>query len=73
MISPIIFLLLIWFGFKVLVVNQTIDIKPLISFLTKKIEVFFIRIKNPINDVLYISDASLFLLKQNSQKEINFL
>ena len=37
-LSPIIFLLLIWFGFKVLVVNQTIDIKPLISFLTKKIE-----------------------------------
>jgi hypothetical protein len=37
-LSPIIFLLLIWFGFKFLVVNQTIDIKPLISFLTKKIE-----------------------------------
>jgi hypothetical protein len=37
-LSPIIFLLLIWFGFKVLVVNKTIDIKPLISFLTKKIQ-----------------------------------
>ena len=36
--SPIILLLLIWFGFKVLVVNQNIDIKPLISFLTKKIQ-----------------------------------
>lgn len=37
-LSPIIFLLLIWFGFKVLVVNETIDIKPLISFLANKIK-----------------------------------
>lgn len=37
-LSPIMLILLIWFGFKILVLNDSIDIKPLLNFLTTKIK-----------------------------------
>lgn len=37
-LSPFIFIVLLWIGFKVLVINETLDIKPLFTFLANKIK-----------------------------------
>lgn len=38
LLSPIIFVFLLWFGFKVLVLNTSVDIKPMLSYLAEKIK-----------------------------------
>ena len=38
LLSPIIFVFLLWFGFKVLVLNSSVDIKPMLSYLAEKIK-----------------------------------
>lgn len=35
--SPIVFLFLLWFGFKMLVLNDSINIKSIVSFIANKI------------------------------------
>ena len=38
-LSPVIFLAIIWIGFKLLVLNDSIDIKPMLEFAASKLKV----------------------------------
>jgi hypothetical protein len=59
-LSPFIFLGVLWLGFKMLVLNDSIDIKPILNFLAKKLK----DEKSEFDDIDFddIDDSDLVML-----------
>jgi hypothetical protein len=57
-LSPIIYIAILWLGFKMLVLNGSIDIKPLINFAAKKLKPY----NNDETDINELNEYDLVMV-----------